>query len=148
MSDNNDWFTEPSRHDANEAAQPGQLSAGTAMGLASDTNAGVDAGTSTLFQVDYAELEQFAQEHDLNAQELVEWASGDPEFPERYLATHGKVNFGTYLKIVEFMASKQIAGTTFAEYNVQTSTALRASIALTKATEEANAAAIKASPRV
>lgn len=99
------------------------------------------AGTNAPFQVDYAELEKFAQDHDLNAEEIAQWASGDPDFPERYLATHGKVNYGTYLKIREFVASKQIAGTTFAEHNVQTSTALRASIASTKATEETNAAA-------
>lgn len=101
-----------------------------------------------VFQVDYAELERFAREHDLNAEELAEWASGDPDFPERYLATHGKVNFGTYLKIREFMASKQIAGAAFAEHNIQTSAALRASIASTKATEEANAAGINANRTV
>lgn len=109
-------------------------------------NVATPNGTSghDVFQVDYAELEKFAQEHDLNAEELAEWASGDPDFPECYLATHGKVNFGTYLKIREFMASKQIAGTAFAEHNAQTSAALRASIASTKATEEANAAGINA----
>lgn len=106
------------------------------------------SGAGAPFQVNYAELEKFAQEHDLNAQELAEWASGDPDFPERYLATHGKVNYGTYLKIREFMASKQIAGTAFAQHNTQTSTALRASIASTKATEEANAAAINATRTV
>lgn len=100
------------------------------------------------FQVNYSELEKFAQEHDLNAEELAQWASGDPDFAERYLATHGKVNFGTYLKIKEFMASKQIAGTTFAAHNTQTATALRASIAMTKAQEEANAAAIDATRMV
>lgn len=104
--------------------------------------------TGAPFRVNYAELEKFAQERDLNAKELADWASGDPDFPERYLATHGKVNYGTYLKIREFMASKQIAGTAFAEHNTQTSTALRASIASTKATEEANAAAINATRTV
>jgi hypothetical protein len=100
------------------------------------------------FQVDYAELERFAQQHDLNARELGEWASGDPGFAERYLATHGKVNFGTYLKIKEFMASKQMAGTAFAAHNSQTSTALRAAIASTELTEEANVAAINATRTV
>lgn len=93
------------------------------------------------FEVDYADLEKFAQEHDLNAQEIAQWASGDPDFPERYLATHGKVNFGTYLKIKEFMISKQVAGNAFAEQHLQTSTALRGVVTVTQTTDEANAAA-------
>lgn len=105
-------------------------------------------GPGAPFEVNYAEMEKFAREHQLNAQELAEWASGDPDFPERYLATHGKVNFGTYLKIKEFQASKLAAGTAFAEHNTQTATALLASIASTKATEEANAAAINATRMV
>ncbi|GAT04567.1 type VII secretion target [Mycolicibacterium fortuitum] len=105
-------------------------------------------GSSAPFQVNYAELEKFAQEHDLNAEELAQWAAGDPDFPERYLATHGKVNFGTYLKIREYMASKLAAGTAFAEQNVQTSTALRASIASTKTQEAVNAAAFDATRMV
>lgn len=106
------------------------------------------SGPGAPFEVNYAEMEKFAQEHKLNAQELAEWASGDPDFPERYLATHGKVNFGTYLKIKEFQTSKLAAGTAFAEHNTQTATALLASIASTKATEEANAAAINATRMV
>lgn len=98
-------------------------------------------GTGGPFEVDYAELEKFAKEHDLNAQELAQWASGDPDFPERYLATHGKVNFGTYLKIKEFMISKQVAGNAFAEQHLQTSTALRGVVTVTQTTDEANAAA-------
>ena len=111
--------------------------------------AGTPAGASGApFQVSYSELEKFAQEHDLNAEELAQWASGDPDFAEQYLATHGKVNFGTYLKIKEFMASKQIAGTAFAEHNAQTSNALRLAVASTKAQEERNAAAIDATRMV
>jgi Excreted virulence factor EspC, type VII ESX diderm len=98
------------------------------------------AGGKKPLQLDYAELEKFAKDHDLNAQELADWASGDPDFPERYLATHGKVNFGTYLKIREFMASKQIAGTAFAEQNTQTAAALRGVVATTQATDETNGA--------
>ncbi|WP_277243979.1 hypothetical protein [Mycolicibacterium obuense] len=125
-----------------EGAGPGPSVGGGLAPVSNTTGpAGGPGGAGAPFQVNYAELEKFAKEHDLNAQEIAEWASGDPDFPERYLATHGKVNYGTYLKIREFMASKQIAGTTFAEHNVQTSTALRASIASTKATEELNAAA-------
>jgi hypothetical protein len=100
-------------------------------------------GAGGPFEVDYAELEKFAKEHDLNAQELAQWASGDPDFPERYLATHGKVNFGTYLKIKEFMSSKQVAGNTFAEQHLQTSTALRGVVTVTQTTDEANAAAFQ-----
>jgi hypothetical protein len=98
------------------------------------------AGAQAPFEVHYAELEKFAEEHDLNAEELAQWAAEDPDFAERYLTTHGKVNFGTYLKIKEFMLSKQIAGTTFAKHNEQTSTALRAVVATTKTTDESNAA--------
>jgi hypothetical protein len=176
MSDN-DWLDSPNWHDANEAVDPGGAAGPGAIGpvpatlinntaaagpgaigdLApvsnTTTNQDSAAGspgdaTGAPFKVNYSELEKFAQEHDLNAEELTQWASGDPDFAERYLATHGKVNFGTYLKIKEFMASKQIAGTTFAAYNTQTATALRASIAMTKAQEEANAAAIDATRMV
>lgn len=38
-------------------------------------------------------------------------ATADPDFAERYLQTHGKVNFGTYLRLKEFLASKLAAGT-------------------------------------
>jgi hypothetical protein len=95
-----------------------------------------------IYQVDYGELERFAAEHDLNAQEIQAWAAGDPDFPERYLATHGKVNFATYLKIKEFQASKLAAGTAFAERNIQTSAALRGVVATTSAVDAANAAAL------
>ncbi|MEU0498044.1 type VII secretion target [Mycobacterium sp. NPDC006124] len=143
-----------------EPLDPGGASAGPGAGgglapISNTTNAdGTPAGnppgaaSGAPFQINYAELEKFAEEHDLNAQELADWASGDPDFAERYLATHGKVNFGTYLKIKEFMASKQIAGTAFAQHNAQTSTALRSSIASTKAQEEANARAIDATRMV
>jgi len=151
MSDHDDsWFTddvfvpEP-MHPGGAAAGPGALGPVPASLISYTTSMdgapGAGGGPNAPFQVDYAELEKFAQEHDLNAEEIAQWASGDPDFPERYLATHGKVNFGTYLKIREFMASKQIAGATFAEHNAQSSAALRASIASTKVTEEGNAAA-------
>lgn len=159
MSDNDDWFEGPGWHDDNEVVDPGGAAAGPgAIGpipasLISNTRTegapteGAPAGTpgaasGAPFQINYAELEKFAEDHDLNARELAEWASGDQDFAERYLATHGKVNFGTYLKIREFMASKQIAGTAFSEHNTQTSNALRFSIASTKAQDEANARAI------
>jgi len=96
------------------------------------------------YEVNYAELERFAAEHDLNAEDIVKWATADPDFAERYLQTHGKVNFGTYLKIKEFLASKLAAGTAFAERNTQTSTALRGVVATTSAVDEANATALGA----
>jgi len=92
--------------------------------------------------VDYAELERFAAQHDLNAQEIISWATADPDFAERYLQTHGKVNFGTYLKIKEFLVSKLAAGTAFAEHNTETSAALRAVVSTTATVEAANAAAL------
>lgn len=95
-----------------------------------------------VYEVNYAELERFAAEHDLNAAEIMTWASQDPDFAERYLQTHGKVNFATYLKIKEFLASKLAAGTAFAERNSQTSAALRAVVATTSAVDADNAAAL------
>jgi hypothetical protein len=98
--------------------------------------------SSHVYEVNYTELEHFAAEHDLNAEEIMQWASGDPDFAERYLATHGKVNFGTYLKIKEFLASKLAAGAAFAERNTATSAALRGVVATTSAVDEANAASM------
>jgi hypothetical protein len=153
-----DWFTDPNWHDENEiidpggaAAGPGAIAGGIPASLISyitnDAGTGPaapdDPGPGGPFEVDYAELEKFATEHDLNAQELAQWASGDPDFPERYLATHGKVNFATYLKIKEFMISKQVVGNAFAEQQRQTSTALRAVVTVTQSTDEANAAAFR-----
>jgi hypothetical protein len=128
------------------AAGPGAIAGGVPGSLVSnvenaDGTGSNGSGNGGPFEVDYAELERFAKEHDLNAQELAQWASGDPDFPERYLATHGKVNFGTYLKIKEFMISKQVAGNAFAEQHLQTSTALRGVVTVTETTDEANAAA-------
>ena len=82
-------------------------------------------GNSKPFQVDYAELEKFAQQHDLNAEEVQKWAAMDQDFPEEYLRTHGKVNYGTYLKIKEFMASKLAAGTAYADRQIQTAEKVR-----------------------
>jgi hypothetical protein len=98
-----------------------------------------------IYQVNYAELERFAAEHDLNAEEITQWAAQDPDFAERYLQTHGKINFGTYLKIKEFLASKLAAGAAFAERNTQTSTALRGVVASTSAVDESNAATLVSS---
>lgn len=95
-----------------------------------------------IYQVNYAELERFAAEHDLNAEEIMTWASQDPDFAERYLQTHGKVNFATYLKIKEFLASKLAAGAAFAERNSQTSAALRSAAATTATVDADNAAAL------
>ena len=154
IGDDGMWLYVPNE----DPSDPGGAAAGPGAsgGLAPISNtttesgpAGTPAGASGApFQVSYSELEKFAQEHDLNAEELAQWASGDPDFAERYLATHGKVNFGTYLKIKEFMASKQIAGTTFAEHNAHTANALRLAVATTKAQEERNAAAIDATRMV
>ncbi|GAB7065956.1 hypothetical protein H7J06_03530 [Mycobacterium hodleri] len=154
IGDDGMWLYVPNE----DPSDPGGAAAGPGAsgGLAPISNATTEGGPASTpagasgapFQLNYSELEKFAEEHDLNAAELAEWASGDPDFAERYLATHGKVNFGTYLKIKEFMASKQIAGAAFAEHNTQTSNALRFSIASTKAQEEANARAIDATRMV
>jgi hypothetical protein len=95
-----------------------------------------------IYKVNYTELERFAAAHDLNAEEIMRWAGQDPDFAERYLQTHGKVNFATYLKIKEFLASKLATGTAFAERNAQTSAALRAVVDTTSALDAANAAAL------
>ena len=95
-----------------------------------------------IYEIHYGDLERFAAEHDLNAEEIQAWATGDPDFAERYLATHGKVNYATYLKIKEFLASKQAAGTAFAEHNSHTAAALRATVATTAAQDADNAAGL------
>jgi hypothetical protein len=155
--DPDDWFEGDGWQDTWQPVQPGVAEAAPSLhGLApikltanttgtpseaDPAQRAVAAGRQT-FHADYGELEKFAAEHDLIAQDVVKWATGDPDFAERYLATHGKVNFGTYLKIKEFLASKLAAGTAFAERNTQTAAALRGVVAASSTVDEANAAAL------
>ncbi|SLH38977.1 hypothetical protein [Mycobacteroides abscessus] len=92
------------------------------------------------YLIHYSELEQFAEQHGLNAQEMYQWANAGQDYPQRYLDTHGKANYGTYLKIVEFFASKLHAGTTFGARQDQTAAALRMNIERTKQQEDNNSA--------
>lgn len=55
-----------------------------------------------MFEVNYRQLEDFAATHDLSAEEIAKWVQADPNFAERFLETHGKVAYGTYLKIKEY----------------------------------------------
>ncbi|AQA07058.1 hypothetical protein BVC93_31710 (plasmid) [Mycobacterium sp. MS1601] len=65
-----------------EGAGPGPSVGGGLAPVSNTTGpAGSPGGAGAPFQVNYAELEKFAKEHDLNAQEIADWASGDPDFP-------------------------------------------------------------------
>lgn len=89
---------------------------------------GGDAPTDKPFQVEYAKLEKLAGEHDDNAEQLAKWAQHDPDFAERYLATHGMVNYPTYLKIKDYMAGHVDAANAYADRQAETAGKLRRNI--------------------
>ena len=93
-------------------------------------------------QIDYAELERFAAEHDLNADQVLKWAARDQGFGEEYLRTHGKVNYATYLKIQEFLDSKLAAGTAYAQRQSQTAASLRTTVETLSGIDESSAAEV------
>lgn len=101
-------------------------------------------GGKGVLDLDYNQLEKLAKDHDLNADQIRKWANEHPGFAEEYLQTHGKVNYGTYLKIKEFMTGKQLAGNAFAELNSTTAGALRTTIAAVSDVDAGRAAAFKA----
>lgn len=112
-------------------------------GFHKDDGAGPGAQGDKPFEADMAELEKFAKEHDMNAQQVLDWAHKDPDFAEQYLQTHGKVNYATYLKIKDFQANKALAGTAFAEQQTHTANALRNTVYITQSNDEAGAAGVK-----
>jgi hypothetical protein len=93
-----------------------------------------------IFEVDYRQLQDFAKQHDLNADEIRQWAQADPDFPERFLQTHGNVAYPTYLKIKEFMQDRQTQAAAYADRHASTATSLRNAVR-TISTVDANSAA-------
>lgn len=94
------------------------------------------------YEVEYAKLQKLASEHDDNAQQLAEWAKHDPDFAERYLATHGKVNYPTYLKIKDYMAGHVDAANAYADRQSETADKLRGYITTVSDLDAAGAAAV------
>lgn len=95
------------------------------------------------YALDYAQINEFAAQHDLNAEQITQWALANPEFPQQYLNTHGKVNYATFLKIVEFYQSKVTAGTAFAERQSHTANGLRTALERTIGQDQLNASKFK-----
>ena len=63
----------------------------------------------------------------------------DPTFAERFLETHGKVAYGTYLKIKEYTDSRLVQGTIYAHRNASTAEALRNAVRVIDGVDSANA---------
>lgn len=96
------------------------------------------------YSVDFAEVERLARQHDVNAEDVVKWATGDPDFAEKYLQTHGAVNFASYLAIGEHFAQRLSAGGQFAGGQIQTAAALRGTVAATQQTDADSATPFRA----
>ncbi|WP_457181133.1 hypothetical protein [Mycobacteroides abscessus] len=92
-----------------------------------------------IYALDYAQIEQFAAQHDFNAEQIMQWATANPDFPQQYLDTHGKVNYATFLKIVEYYKSKVEAGTAFSGRQAHTANGLRTSLERTIEKDRSNA---------
>lgn len=95
------------------------------------------------YEVHYAQLETFAGEHDHNAQALAAWAKHDPDFPQRYLATHGMVNYPTYLKIKDYMAGHTDAANAYADRQSETADRLRGYVTTVSGLDDAAAAGVR-----
>lgn len=108
-----------------------------------DGSGNPDGAGDKPFEAEMAELEKFAKEHDMNAEQVRDWANKDPDFAERYLQTHGKVNYATYLKIQDFQENKAAAGNAFAEQQTHTANALRNTVYITQTKDEEGAAGVR-----
>ncbi len=93
-----------------------------------------------ILDLDYGLMHRFAGNHDQNAAELLNWVAADPGYAERYLQTHGNVNFGTYQALKTVLAGRTAAGTSFAARSQQTAWSLRGSAAGTQAVDAASGA--------
>jgi hypothetical protein len=94
---------------------------------------------SKVFEVNYRQLEDYAKTHDLSADEIAKWVQADPGFPERFLATHGKVAYSTYLKIKAYADSRQMQGTIYGLRNASTAEALRNAVRVIDGVDTDNA---------
>lgn len=99
--------------------------------------------TDKPYEVEYAKLERYAGEHADNAQQLAAWAKHDPDFPERYLATHGMVNYPTYLKIKDYMAGHADAANAYADRQSETADKLRGYVTTVSGLDDDAAAGVR-----
>lgn len=115
---------------------------------ASNTTGGAEGEHSPsgkdIFEVDYRQLEGFAQNHDQQAEQVAQWAKTDSDFADRLLATHGKVAYATYLNVKGYNESRQVEAGAYAQRNSDTAVGLRGAIDSTKATDESSANAFRA----
>ena len=113
---------------------------GGTMPASHHSGGGDDADVpNKVFEVNYRQLEDFAGTHDLSAEEIAKWVQADPNFAERFLETHGKVAYGTYLKIKEYADSRLVQGTIYAHRNASTAEALRNAVRVIDGVDSANA---------
>jgi hypothetical protein len=95
--------------------------------------------SNKVFEVDFRQLEGYAKTHDLSTEEIARWVQADPGLPERFLQTHGKVAYATYLKIKEYADSRQVQGTIYAHRNASTAEALRNAVRVIDGVDTDNA---------
>jgi len=97
-----------------------------------------------ILSIDPAEMERWACEHDRHTGQIGQWSVENVGFAEEYLATHGLVNFGTYLKIQEYLAAKAATGAAYAERQALTAENLRLVTAAIVTTDVESAIAVAA----
>lgn len=129
------WVPDPNYSDPPRATKPSAYH--------SDTGDAGHAPSGKPYEVEYAKLEKFAGEHDDNAQRLAEYANRDPDFAERYLATHGMVNYPTYLKIKDYMAGHVEAVNAYADRQSAAANALRNTVYINETMDQAGAAGVR-----
>jgi len=95
-----------------------------------------------VFQVDYRQLTDFAQRHDLKAEDIRQWAQADPGFPDRFLETHGLVAYGTLLEIMAHIDGRQLQGQAYADRHDSTAAALRNAVNIISAVDSNSAATL------
>ncbi|MDA0251721.1 MAG: type VII secretion target [Actinomycetota bacterium] len=101
---------------------------------------------SKIFEVDYRRLTDFAAAHDASAEEIAQWVQADPDFAERFLATHGKVAYGTYLKIKQYTDSRLVQGSIYAHRHASTAAALRNAVRIIDGVDSDNASRLAGGP--
>lgn len=114
---------------------------GGTLPAAHHEDAGPAAGdhAGKVFEVDYRQLEDFAAGHDVSAEQIAQWVRADPDFAERFLATHGKVAYASYLKIKEYTDSRLMQGSIYAHRNAATAESLRNAVRIIDGVDADNA---------
>lgn len=92
-----------------------------------------------VFEVNYRQLEDFAAGHEVSAEQIANWVRADPDFAERFLATHGTVAYGTYLKIKAYTESRLMQGSIYAHRNASTAESLRNAVRIIEGMDADNA---------